>query len=472
MAAVENHSLESEQGVLGAILVNNDAFGRVQDILQPEHFAEPLHREIYTIIGQLVAAGKIATPVTIKPYIASGFDLGDGVTIGQYIARLAASATTVVNAPDYARTVRDLADGRTIVEIGKTLAETVTPDVVELAAYGVDMLDALVADRSMNAAPARMLDQSLALAVDKSATAYQNEGRLTGVPTGLRELDAKTLGGHGGHLIVLGGRPGMGKTALAVSIVRNMAKLQHKGIFFSLEMPDDELSTRMLADEMFDYGKLQYWQIKSGKFHEKYFQRIIEAAERLKGLPLKIEQQPFLTIAQIAARARQFKRRHGLDYLIIDHLGLIKASGRYAGNKVNETGETTGALKALAKELGIPIYLLAQLNRGLEQREDKRPTLSDLRHSGDIEQDADTVILLYRPAYYLENKEPKAGSAEFLIWADDMALVADRLDAIIAKQRSGPLGTVRLFCDIGCNAIRDKRGEMDDGSADVGEMTG
>ena len=380
MSEAQNHSIEAEQSVLGAILVNNDAYGVVQSILQPEHFFEPIHREIYEIIGKLVAIGKLATPVTIKPFVASGLDLGDGVTVGQYIARLAAGATTVVNAPDYARTVRDMADGRMIVEIGKTLSETVTPDVAELAAYGVDMLDAVVADRSMNAAPARMLDQSLALAVDKSATAYQNDGRLTGVPTGLRELDAKTLGGHSGHLIVLGGRPGMGKTALAVSIVRNMAKLKRQGIFFSLEMPDDELSMRMLADEMFDYGKLQYWQIKSGKFHEKYFQRIIEAAERLKGLPLKIEQQPFLTIAQIAARSRQFKRRFGLDYLLIDHLGLIKPSGRYAGNKVNETGETTGALKALAKELGIPIYLLAQLNRGLEQREDKRPTLSDLRH--------------------------------------------------------------------------------------------
>ena len=375
----QNHSIEAEQALIGAVLINNDAYGLVQSILQPEHFAEPVHREIYEIIGKLVGIGKIATPVTIKPYVAAGFDLG-GVTVGQYIARLAANATTVINAPDYARTVRDLADGRMIVEIGKTLAETVTPDVVDLAAYGVDMLDALVADRSMNSAPARMLDQSLMIALDKTATAYQNEGRLTGVPTGLRDLDAKTLGGHAGHLIVLGGRPGMGKTALAVSIVRNMAKLKRKGIFFSLEMPDDELSMRMIADEMYDHGKLQYWQIKSGKYHERYFERIQAAIERLKDLPLKIEQQPFLTIAQIAARSRQFKRRFGLEYLIIDHLGLIKPSGRYAGNKVNETGETTGALKALAKELGIPIYLLAQLNRGLEQREDKRPTLSDLRH--------------------------------------------------------------------------------------------
>lgn len=457
----DNHSIEAEQSLLGAVLVNNEAYEVVQGIVESAHFFEPIHREIFDIAGKLIQLGKVANPVTMLPFIAAGFDMG-GMTVREYVARLAAEATTIVNAKDFARAIRDLADRRTVADVGMALKDTAAPDVAELAAWGVDVLDSIVADRSMTGAPAVSLDTAIANAVDKTALAYQNEGKLTGIPTGLTDLDQRTLGAHPGNLIVMAGRPGMGKTALAVTIARNKAKAKYRGIFFSLEMADDELAMRMLSDECYDTGKLEYWQIRSGKYHERYFERIMEAGERLKNLPLKIEQQPALTVAQIGARARQFKRRHGLDYLIIDHLGLIRASGRYAGNKVNETGEITGSLKALAKELGIPIYLLAQLNRGVEAREDKRPSLGDLRHSGDIEQDADTVIMLYRPAYYLAKKAPGAGTSEYLIWAEEMEKVHDRLDAIIEKQRSGPVGTVRLFCDIGSNAIRDKRGEMDD----------
>lgn len=460
----DNHSIEAEQAVLGAVLMHNDVYEAVSGIVEAAHFFEPIHREIFDIAGTLIRAGKAANAITMVPFIAAGFDLG-GVTVRQYVARLAAAGAEGFNVKDFARTVRDLADRRTIHDLGDHLKNAAAPDVAELASWGVDVLDGIVAERSMNAAPAVMMNEAIMHAVDKTATAYQNEGRLIGIPTGLRDLDQKTLGAHPGNLIVIAGRPGMGKTALAVTIARNKAKAGYKGVFFSLEMGDDELAMRMISDECFDTGKVEYWQIRSGKYHERYFDHIREAALRLKDLPLKIEQQPFLNVGQIAARARQFKRRYGLDYMVIDHLLLIKGSDRYRGNRVYELGEITGALKGLAKELGVPVYLLTQLSRGVEQREDKRPVLSDLRDSGAIEQDADTVIFLYRPAYYLEQREPLAGSSDFLVWADEMDKVADRLDAIIAKQRSGPLGTVRLFCNIGSNAIRDKLGDMEMPSA-------
>jgi replicative DNA helicase len=228
-------------------------------------------------------------------------------------------------------------------------------------------------------------------------------------------------------------------------------------------MGDVALTTRMLADEIWRPNRrLTYWQIASGRFREEKFQEVVDAGRVLQELPIRIEQQPGLTIAQIGARARQYKRKYGLKSLWVDHIGLVKPSGRYAGNKVNETGEVTMGLKALAKELGIPIFALCQINRGVEAREDKRPTLSDLRNSGDIEQDADTVLILYRAAYYLAKKEPPAGSAEFLIWAENMEKVHHRLDVHVEKQRSGPVGVVRLHCDISCNAIRDEFSEMDD----------
>jgi replicative DNA helicase len=205
---------------------------------------------------------------------------------------------------------------------------------------------------------------------------------------------------------------------------------------------------------------------------EERFQDIIRVGRELAELPIRIEQQPGLTVSQIGARARQWKRKHGLKALFVDHLGLIRASGRYAGNKVNETGEITMGLKTLAKELGVPVFLLCQINRGVEQREDKRPTLSDLRNSGDIEQDADTVMILYRPAYYHAKKEPHAGSAEFIIWADEMAKFEHRLDVAIEKQRSGPVGTVRLHCDIASNAVRNEISEMDDSLRIPGDQMG
>jgi replicative DNA helicase len=462
---IEYHSVETEQQLIGSVLMNNTAFAVVESIVRAQDFFEPVHREIWEICTQLIGMGKHCSPLTIRTFMKQDVLIGT-MTLQEYLAALAADAATIVNAPDHARVIRDFSDRRIMIEVGQELQQSGERDNLVLSAWAVDYLDGIVASQSMSGAPAVDMDRALDEAMDASATAYAGEGRPLGVSYGLRDLDQKTLGALPGDLIVIAGRPGMGKTAIALGVLRNMAKAGHRCLFVSLEMGHIQLGQRVLSDEIWSPGhRLSYWQIASGRFREERWQDVQDARERLRGLPARIEQQPGLTVAQIGARARQYKRRNGLKALFVDHLGLVKPSGRYSGNKVQETGEITMGLKALAKELAVPVFLLCQINRGVEQREDKRPTLSDLRNSGDIEQDADTVMILYRPAYYLAKKEPHAASAEFIIWSDEMAKVEHRLDVGIEKQRSGPVGTVRLHCDISSNAVRDEISEMDDSLA-------
>lgn len=457
------HDIALEQELLGALLLSNTVFPLVDARVQAHHFFEPLHQEIYDICAKLIRADKPATPTTIGAFLPKDVTVG-GEPLRKYLAAMAANATTIVNAPDFAQMVKDLADYRDIIilteEMGSLRGQV---DPTEIATSAIERLSVIVEDRTDVGSPALNMDQAVARAVDAAAAAFQNDGKPRGLPYGLRALDDKTLGAMPAQLIVLAGRPGMGKSALALGIARNMAEAGSKVLFWSGEMHDVDLTHRMLADKMWAPGRrLSYWQISSGKFREQDFMRIRDAAIEVGKLPLRIEQQPGLTVTQIGARARQMKRRQGLDALIVDHLGLVKPSGRYAGNKVQETGEITMGLKVLAKELGIPIILLAQLSRAVEGRDDKRPVMADLRNSGDIEQDADTVLMLYRAAYYEAKKEPPAGSGEFIVWEEKMRQVQNRLDCIVEKQRSGPTGTVRLYCDIACNVVRDEFSEMDD----------
>ncbi len=453
-------SIEAEQSLLGAILMQNDCFAVVQDIVESHHFYEGIHQDLYEICSTLIKNGKLASPVTVKSFLPSDHDIG-GMTVSQYLARLAAEATTLINAKDFAQVVRDMYDIRVIGEVADQLKPRAGVDPVDVAAWGVDQLDSLVSGRSVASMRAMTMPQTVARAVDAAAVAYQNEGRILGMPYGLADLDAKMLGAQRGHLIVIAARPSMGKSAFALSISRNMAWAGFHGVFYSLEMGDIELSQRMISDEMFDQGRMTYWQIRSGRFHESVFQRITEAAERLSDLPLVIEQQPGLSVSQIAARARQRKRRGKLDFIVVDHLGLIASSGRYSGSRVNEIGEMTASLKGLAKELDCAVFLLSQLNRAVEAREDKRPRMADLRESGSIEQDADVVIMLYRKAYYLERSEPAVGSAEHMVWQTEIEQCHNELLLLIEKQRAGPVGSIKCFIDVGCNAIRSwSHGEM------------
>jgi replicative DNA helicase len=453
------HNIEAEQALLGAILVNNEAFDRVSEFLKPQHFFDPLHQRIFEIAGQLIHAGKIATPVTLKTFLTeAGIEVG-GLTVPQYLARLAAEATTVINARDYGQAIYDLAIRRSLIQIGEGMVNAaydapvdVTPrDQIEQAERG---LFELAETGRYNSGFKRFTD-AMASAIGMAAAAYQRDGKLSGISTGLRDLDQRMGGLQPSDLIILAGRPGMGKTALATNIAFNIAKAyrfeveadgSHKttngGIvgFFSLEMSADQLATRIVAEQ----AGIPSYKIRRGDLTEQEFYDLTEAARAIQALPLYIDDTGGLAIAQLAARARRQKRQRGLDFMVVDYLQLLSGSARKGDNRVQELTEITTGLKALAKELNVPILALSQLSRQVEARDDKRPQLSDLRESGSIEQDADVVLFVFREEYYLKNKEPKAGTEEHLKWQTDMAQVHGRAEVIIGKQRHGPTGTVSL----------------------------
>jgi replicative DNA helicase len=449
-------SLESEQCVLGAILLNNDAYVRVCDIVTAADFSEAIHQKIFGLMAQMIDAGQKVSLITIKAFI-DDHNFGE-ITVGQYLARLCAEATTIVNAPDYAKVVREMADRRRIADIARALFPAADTDAGQLATEAIEALDEVARTTTSAALPAVSMGSALDRAVEGIAKAYESGNRIIGIPTGLKDIDNQLGGLHPGHLVIIGGRPGMGKSALLSCLLLNAAKKGHRSMVASLEMSAEELAERMISDTIFDFpcDNVPYSNLRTGTFHENMFQYVKDAAEINRALPIRIEEQPGLTMSQIATRARRMKRSpEGLDLLAIDHLDLVKPSGRYQGNKVYELGEITAAAKALAKELKIPVVLLCQLNRGVEQREDRRPVLSDLRSSGSIEQDADVVIFLYREEYYLQHNKPKADTPEELQWVEKMADAKKKLTAIIAKQRMGPTGPVDLFCDIASNAVRD-----------------
>lgn len=451
-------SIDAEQSVLGSLLQNNDIFGRLSSILDPGHFSEAIHTQIYEIVTTLIEAGKPAGILTVPSYLPALVE-GTKVTTKAYMARLAAEAVPPAMALDLAKHVREMADRRRIAEIATQMAPDAATGAAQLAAEAIEALDTIVVSSASGALPAASMAEVMARSVDKVAKAYQNDSRIIGIPTGLKDLDAKTGGLARGNLIVLAGRPGMGKSAMLLCLLRQSAKRGYRSLCFSKEMSAEELGERMISDYIFDIPritKLPYNFLRTGNFHIDMFDYVKEAAEANGQLPIDIEEQPGLTMSQIATRARRYKRRHGkLDILAIDHLDLIKPSGRYTGNKVYELGEITGAAKALAKELDCVLILLSQLSREVEKREDKRPILADLRSSGSIEQDADSVIFMYRPAYYLQQNEPTPGTPEYLEWQNKSQAANNKLLAIIAKQRMGPTGAIELFCDIGNNAVRD-----------------
>jgi replicative DNA helicase len=458
---MSTHSIETEQAVIGAVLMKNDLFGLISSRVGRDDFFEPVHGEIFEVCESLISMGKLASPLTIVPFLPAEMEITEGVNLRQYLARLAAAACTVSEAADLAAMVRDLAHRRAVSAVGNQLLTAKAPDPAELASWGIDELDKIAAARLGSSVPSLSLDQSVARAVDAAAQAYARDGMLSGLTTGLRDLDRKLLGLQRGELAILAGRPGSGKTAAALGMARAMASAGHKGIFYSLEMGDVALSQRMITDEAYDRAKVQYTKLRSGRFTEQDFTVIRDAALRLRGLPMRIEQQPKMTLAQLGSRARQEKRRRGLDFFVVDYLGLMEAPARYKGNRNLEIGDLTSGLRALAKELDCTALVLSQLSRGVEGREDKRPNMGDLRDSGNIEQDADVIIMVYREAYYLERKEPPIGSAEHELWQNAMERCFNKLQLIVEKQRMGPIGTVEVFCDIASNAVRNSDYEIE-----------
>jgi replicative DNA helicase len=452
------HNIEAEQALLGAILVNNDAYDRVSDFLRAEHFSEELHRRIYETLGQLIRAGKLATVVTMKTFLAD-IELPAGVTIQAYLARLAAEATTIINAEDYGRIVHDLATRRDLINIGEDIVNTAFDSPVD-ASPRAQIEEAerklyAIAETGRYEGGFQRFSDALTIAIDMASSAYMRDGHLSGIATGLLDLDEKMGGLQKSDLIIVAGRPGMGKTALATNIAFNIAKAYqyevepdgaHKTInggivgFFSLEMSAEQLATRIIAEQ----SGVPSYKIRRGDLNQDDFERIVQASREMQNIPFYIDQSGGISIAQLVARARRLKRQKGLDLLVVDYLQLLVGSRSRGDNRVQELTEITTGLKALAKELNVPVIALSQLSRQVESRDDKRPQLSDLRESGSIEQDADVVLFVYREEYYLKNKEPREGTEEHINWMAEMERAHGRAEAIIGKQRHGPTGTVAL----------------------------
>jgi replicative DNA helicase len=453
------HNIEAEQSLLGAILVNNDAFYRVSDFLEPKHFFEPIHQTIFETSGSLIRMGKVATPVTLKTFLPADTDIG-GMTVGQYLARLAAEATTIINAQDYGRTVYELSLRRDLIRIGEEMVNVAFDAPVDFAprAQIEDAERRLyeLAESGRYDGGFQRFAQAMKVALDMAANAFQRDGKLSGIATGLRDLDSKMGGLQRSDLVIVAGRPGMGKTALATNIAYNIARAHRAEIladgtrksinggivgFFSCEMSAEQLATRILAEQT----RIASSMIRRGGIKQDEFERIRDYTIELEHLPLFVDETGGLSISQLTARARRLKRQKGLDVIVVDYIQLLQGSGKRGNdNRVQEVTEITTSLKALAKELNVPVIALSQLSRQVESRDDKHPQLSDLRESGSIEQDADVVLFVYREEYYLQNKEPKPGTPEHQKWQLDMELALGKAEVIIAKQRHGPTGTVKL----------------------------
>ena len=452
------HSIEAEQQLLGAILTNNDLFDRIAQILRAEHFYDPVHARIFETAAARIAKNNLASPVTLKAFLEDDTGLAE---LGgpAYLMRLAGAAISSFAVRDYAEMIYDLAIRRELIDVGNEIAAKaarvdVQSEPKEQIVEAEQKLYAL-AEQGQTEQGFQSFLTAVTDAVKVANAAYQREGGLAGVSTGLIDMDKKLGGLHRSDLLILAGRPSMGKTSLATNVAFNIARAYKKGItasgeegaidggvvgFFSLEMSAEQLASRILSE----VAEIPSNQIRRGDFTESEFRRIVDAAKELEAAPLFIDDTPALPISQLAARARRLKRTHGLDALFVDYLQLVRGTGR-SENRVNEISEITMGLKAIAKELDIPVVALSQLSRQVENREDKRPQLSDLRESGSIEQDADVVMFVFREEYYKEREKPGDHELDKMaIWQDEMERLHGKAEVVIGKQRHGPIGTVEL----------------------------
>ena len=450
------HNIEAEQQLLGALLTNNDTFDRVTAIIGPQHFYDPVHARIFEIAAARIAKNALASPVTLKAFLEDDEGLKE---LGgpAYLARLAGSAISSFAARDYAQMIYDLAIRRELIQLGNDIsakaghvdiASEPKEQIVEAEQALYKLGEQGQADSGFQSFLRAVTD-----AVNVANAAYMREGGLAGIATDLMDMD-KMLGGlHKSDLLILAGRPSMGKTSLATNIAFNVAKAYKRGQlpggtegtveggvvgFFSLEMSAEQLAGRILAEA----SEISSHKIRQGDMDEIEFRRFVEAAKDLEACPLYIDDTAAIPIAQLSARARRLKRTHGLDLLIVDYLQLVRGTSE---NRVQEIGEISMGLKAIAKELNIPVIALSQLSRQVESREDKRPQLSDLRESGSIEQDADVVMFVYRGEYYTEREKPEDSNLEAMAaWQEKMSSLFGKAEVIIGKQRHGPIGTVEL----------------------------
>jgi replicative DNA helicase len=458
--------------VLGAILFDNNAHQRVTDILKPRDFYAPANSAIFEVLDRLIASGRVADGVTLREH----FDRdGKLVDIGgaRYLADLLDSAAFGPEILDYAKLIHDLSLRRELIDIGAEMVQKATrADIDEPGEFQIQDAEKKLfslAERGAGAQGFQTFNSALATSIETATLAFKRDGKIAGVPTGLSELDRMLGGLHKSDLIILAARPSMGKTALATNIAyyaaknckrspgsNGIMKTDEGGVvgFFSLEMSSDQLAARVLAD----VSQVPSDKMRKGELSPRDYEMIREAAQTMEGLPLYIDDMGGISISQLAARARRLQRTSGLDLLIIDYLQLVTPSGSSKNQgRVQEVTEITKSLKALAKELAIPIIALSQLSRAVESREDKRPQLADLRESGSIEQDADVVMFIYREAYYLERLEPDVGDPRHADWQAQMGIKSNVAEVIIAKQRHGPIGRV----EVGFNPARVKFSNLD-----------
>jgi replicative DNA helicase len=452
------HSIEAEQQLLGAVLTNNEVYDRIAAIINPEHFFEPVHARIFELSAVRIGKNNLASAVTLTSFMQSDEGLQE-LGGGAYLARLAASAIAGFAVRDYAHMVYDLAIRRELIHLGQDISARaskmeVEEEPKEQITIAEQALYKLGEDGQTSSGFQSFLT-AVTSAVDVANNAYQRDGGLAGVSTGLTDMDKKLGGLHKSDLLILAGRPSMGKTSLATNIAFNIAKAYRRGKlsdgtegtvnggvvgFYSLEMSAEQLAARVLSEA----SEVPSDQIRRGDMTEPEFRRFVDAAKTLQSCPLFIDDTPALPISQLAARARRLKRTHGLDVLIVDYLQLVRPATA-KDSRVNEVSEITQGLKAIAKELQIPVIALSQLSRQVENREDKRPQLSDLRESGSIEQDADVVMFVYREEYYKEREKPGDHDLEKMAqWQDEMERLHGRAEVVIGKQRHGPIGTVEL----------------------------
>lgn len=457
-------NIQAEQMLLGAILTNNDILHKVSDLLNSDHFHEPVHKRIYDAILLIIDKGLSASPISLKNIFDKDQAL-IGVGGAEYLNKLVIMATSVINASDYAKIIYNLSLRRELINIGEDVVNNAFDQELEIsAAEQLELAEAKLYNLSSKGQTDKGFS-SLSIAINDSIAkidkAMRNPGNLTGITTGYIKLDNKLAGFQNSDLIIIAGRPSMGKTAVAINFAINAAqylydknKKENAAIppsvgFFSLEMPAEQISRRLLATK----AEIESSLLVSGRLNDNDYNKIRIQADNLSKMPLFIDDTPALSIAAIRARARRLKRKHNLAILFIDYLQLLRGTDSNI-NRVLEITEITQGLKAIAKELNIPVIALSQLSRAVEQREDKKPLLSDLRESGSIEQDADIVMFLYREEYYLSRQIPsETGTEKYEKWSQSMSKMHNILDIIIAKHRNGPIGEVQLYYDVPLSKI-------------------
>ena len=441
------NNIEAEQSVIGSILVSNEIFDDINTIISSLNFYDPMHQKIFSAIENLIYKGMLANPITLKNHFESD---KDEINIPEYLVKITKFSTTTRQATEYSKIIYDMFVRRELIKISEQTIDTAKINDLNINGQNIienseRLLFDLAEKGSFNSSLVKF-DEAMKKTIDMASAAYKNEEGIVGVPTGLRDLDDRLGGLHQSDLIIIAGRPSMGKTALATNIAFNAAqKLQESQrkssvAFFSLEMSSEQLSTRILAEQ----SRIKSNDIRRGRISDEQFDKFIETSKNITELPLYIDETPAISIAAMSNRARRIKRLFGLDMIVVDYIQLMRGSINIKDGRVQEISEITQGLKAIAKELAVPVVALSQLSRAVEQRDLKKPQLADLRESGSIEQDADVVMFVYREAYYLERQEPRPATVEHAEWQVKMNEVSNLAEIIIGKQRHGPTGNVML----------------------------